>query len=115
LIVRSSDFDPALARELKLTLMVPEECHAGAVRPQYLRHKQAQLPVSEHRTALPFGYPHLVQDLARRGQRLKEHGLFGRYLGRNNMQVFLGQNQKFRERSRMLDNAEDATAGTMPP
>ena len=72
------------------------------------------MPSPSTATCAAQGNADLVQDLARRRQRLDEDSaLHGQIVGQR-VQVAFRQSQKFAERAGMIHDAEDATLRAMP-
>ena len=58
---------------------------------EHLADQQSELSVAEHCHGVAGRNSYLLKDLAGRGQRFDEHGLFGRDIVGNQMQIAFGQ------------------------
>lgn len=82
---------------------------------QDLGDEEAEFAIAENGHGSADGYAHLVEDFAGGGKRFGEDGVEGRYLRRYFVEVLFGEGEKFSERSRMADNAEDGAVQAVPP
>src|SRR4029077_17827972 len=90
-------------------LVMPKLMYAITIGIEDLRDQQPEFAIAQHRDLRAARNVHLIQNLARRRQRLDEHSAFGRDGIRKNMQIALRQGEKFAKRPRVLDDAEDST------
>src|SRR5512143_1065826 len=91
----------------------PEERDLGAGDPEDRSGEPAELSGSENRGAGAGRNRHLVEDLARRRERLREDSLIVRHAVRDEVEIRLGKSQPFRVRARMPADAEDRAPRTV--
>src|SRR5215831_2935066 len=93
--------------------MPAEVVDAIPVRVEHKRDQQAEFSVAEHRDGLAARNRDLIENLARRRQRLREDRAIERDIVRR-MEVRLGQDEVFGKRAGLIDNAEDRSARAVP-
>ena len=99
--------------ERQLLVVFPVQDNARQLRAQDTRDELRELSVAQHGGFAKFLYPHLIDNFASRGERLNEHRLLVGHAVRNGMKISQRERQIFRERSVVVDDAENPTPGAV--